>query len=639
MQEPKIASSTQPATTQQVTRHKDELLSWWLAAAIVGADIGTSVFYSTGIAYEIVGFAAPLMILIVCLLMWLFKLTYEEGCAASPFNGGAYMMVLQTVGRRMAMVVGALTILSYLATAAVSAISGAHYLDSFDSINNFPLPNLVAIALIPVVFFGLLNIVGIKEPAKIVLAVAIFHFSMLLVMDVYGLTIAVMTNADFGKVFQGIGTISPQNMIHGYAVAFLGITGFEAAAQIVEQLKTPTWLTLRKVYMVVVALVGITAPLTSYLCIILLTPAEIKAHSDNLLSVLAFKEFGHTGQVMLVLDACLVLFAAVNTAYAGCIGLCTTMAKQGNLPGFFLRRWADDAPWPLNKFRERLPFFQGYPNCALTFMMVTIVMICLLKGEVTALAEVYGMAFLAVMMSFCLGVILLRARMPLKVARSPYRTRWIWHFGESSMPIPAVLGLIALAFAEVGLFIYATEARILGLSIFLLVLMVTAFYRLGVLEGRLQHLPDLRLGLGKFQTMDTLPEDLPTYVLCTAGAKARNLTVLLLDLLEHEEPGEKEVVIFHAEEEAARRGVVFELLQRVVSQQVAPKFKDRDLILTVKVLPETLIDGMIQLKRYRKFKKIFLGTGQDPTQAREFARELETNTGVHACVINSTPQT
>ncbi len=72
-------------------------------------------------------------------------------------------------------------------------------------------------------------------------------------------------------------------------------------------------------------------------------------------------------------------------------------------------------------------------------MLVTIVMICLLKGEVHALAEVYGMAFLAVMMSFCLGVILLRARMPLKVARSPYRTRWIWHFGELSMPVPAVL--------------------------------------------------------------------------------------------------------------------------------------------------------------------------------------------------------
>ncbi|MCC6979618.1 MAG: APC family permease [Candidatus Melainabacteria bacterium] len=638
MQEPSTASTTQPAS-QQVTRHKDELLSWWLAAAIVGADIGTSVFYSPGIVGGIVGNAAPLMILVVCLLMWLFKFTYEEGCAASPFNGGAYMMVLQTVGRRMAMVVGALTILSYLATAAVSAISGAHYLDSFDALNKWPIENLVAVSLIPVVFFGFLNIVGIKEPAKIVLAVAAFHFTLLLVLDAYGLAIAISTGANFGKIFDGIFTISPQNLIHGFAAAFLGITGFEAAAQIVEQLKPPTWLTLRKVYLVVVSLVAITAPLTAYLCVILLTPAEMQMYSDNVLSGLALKEFGHTGLVVLILDACLVLFAAVNTAYAGCIGLCTTMAKQGNLPGFFLRRWADDAPWPFKTYRERMPFFQGYPNCALTFMFVTIVMICLLKGEVKALAEVYGMAFLAVMMSFCFGVILLRARMPLKVARSPYRTRWIWHIGELSMPVPAVLGLIALTIAEVGLFIYADDARILGLSIFLLVLMVTAFYRLGVLEGRLQHLPDLRLGLGKFQQFDVLPEDLPTYVLCTAGAKARNLTVLLLDLLEHEEPGEKEVVIFHAEEEAARRGIVFELLQRVVSQQVAPKFKDRDLILTVKVLPETLIDGMIQLKRYRKFRKIFLGTGQDPTQAREFARELETNTGVHACVINSTPQT
>jgi len=638
LQEPTTSTSATTAT-QQVSHQKDELLSWWLAAAIVGADIGTSVFYSTGIVGHIVGYAAPLMILLVCLLMWLFKFTYEEGCAASPFNGGAYMMVLQTVGRRMAMVVGALTILSYLATAAVSAISGAHYLDSFDAVNKWPIEHLVAVSTIPVLFFGFLNIIGIKEPAKIVLAVATFHFSLLLVLDFYGLAIAFSTNADFGRIFQGITVLSPQNIVHGFAAAFLGITGFEAAAQIVEQLKPPTWLTLRKVYLVVVALVGITAPLTSYLCIILLTPQELKMYSENLLSALAIKEFGHTGLVVLILDACLMLFAAVNTAYAGCIGLCTTMAKQGNLPGFFLRRWADDAPWPLSKYKSRMPFLQGYPNCALTFMFVTIGMILLLKGEVKALAEVYGMAFLAVMMSFCLGVILLRARMPLKVARSPYRTRWIMQVGDLSMPLPAILGLIALTIAEVVLFIYAEDARILGISIFLLVLMVTAFYRLGVLEGRLQHLPDLRLGLGKFQNTDELPENLPTYVLCTAGAKARNLTVLLLDLLEHEEPGEKEVVIFHAEQEAARRGIVFELLQRVVSQQVAPKFKDRDLILTVKVLPETLIDGMIQLKRYRKFKKIFLGTGQDPTQAREFARELETNTGVHACVINSVPQT
>src|SRR5215469_4876303 len=112
----------------QATSHGS--LTWWLAAGLVGADIGTSVFYSTGVLYPHVGYTAPFFVMAVALCMWLFKLTYQEGCSVSPINGGAYSMVLQTVGRRAALVVGSMTILSYLATAVVSALSGALYLAS-----------------------------------------------------------------------------------------------------------------------------------------------------------------------------------------------------------------------------------------------------------------------------------------------------------------------------------------------------------------------------------------------------------------------------------------------------------------------------------------------------------------------------
>lgn len=604
----------------------DELLSWWLAAGIVGADIGTSVFYSTGVIRPYVGYAAPLIILVVCLLMWFFKSTYEEGCSASPFNGGAYMMVLQTVGRRMAMVVGSLTILSYLATAAVSAISGAYYLDSIDNIMNWPVLQVALGASIPVIAFGVLNLIGIKEPAKLVFFIAFFHFALLLGMDVYGLWLAFSTHADFGRVFQGFSTVSPANLLHGFAAAFLGITGFESAAQIVEQLKTPTWRTLKKVYLSIVILVGMTAPLTSYLCLILLDDAQLKLYNNNLLSGLAYVEGGQWLLTVLVWDACLTLFAAVNTAYAGCIGLCTTMAKQGNLPAVLLNRWAD-----------RFPLFQGYPYVVFAFMAVTLVMIGLLPGQVDNLGQVYGIAFLGVMLSFCLGVILLRFRMPLKVARSPYRTKFVLHTGKYALPVPPLVGLIALGFAEIVLVASAEHARALGVAIFMMILLVMTFYRLGILEGRLTELPDLRLGLGKFATAAELPENLPTYILCTGGAKARNLATMLIRFLDREEPGPKEIIIFHAEEEEARRGVVFELLQRVVSQQVAPSFKDRDIILTVKVLPETLVDGLIQLKKKRPFKKVVIGTGSDPKAASAYARDLETNLGVHVINIGRAP--
>lgn len=533
------------------------------------------------------------------------------------------MMVLQTVGRRMAMIVGALTILSYLATAAVSALSGAYYIDSFDNIMNWPVAHIVTVALIPVVIFGFLNIIGIKEPAMIVFFIAMFHFLLLLGMDFYGLYLTATTpGIDWTKCFTAVKDVAPPNLLHGFAAAFLGITGFESAAQIVEQLKTPTWRTLQRVYLSIVLLVGITAPVTSYLCLTLLPEPEIIRFKDSLLSGLAFREGGTTLQIVLVIDAALVLFAAVNTAYVGCIGLVTTMAKQGNMPSVLLRRWAD-----------RVPLLQGYPYVVLSFMVVSTLMILVLPGQVTVLGEVYGMSFLAVMISFAVGVVLMRIRMPLKIARSPFRSRWVMHIGRMALPMPAIISIAALSFAEIIIILSSPEARNLGLEIFLMILLVMAFYRLGVIEDRLTELPDLRIGMGKYANANLPePDELPTYVVCTGGAKARNLATMIIKLLDREETGPKEIIIFHAEEESTRRGLMQELLQRVVTQQLATSFKDKDLVISVKVLPESLVDGLIALKRAHPFKRVFIGTGTDPTQAQHYARDLETNLGIH--VVN-----
>ncbi|MBZ0188002.1 MAG: APC family permease, partial [Candidatus Obscuribacterales bacterium] len=419
------------------SKSANALLPWWLGSAIVGADIGTSVFYTTSVILPYVHFAAPVIILVVCLVMWLFKSTYEEGCAVSPFNGGAYIMVLQTVGKRLALVVGALTILSYLATATVSALSGAYYIDSFSHDSNWATNTIMLVSLLPVIFFGLANIIGIREPAMIVFVIAFFHFSLLLFMDVRGLFMAIERHVDFSIVYRDIPNISPQNLLHGFAAAFLGISGFESAAQIVEQLKTPTWKTLKWIYLSVVILVGFTAPLTSLLCLTLLTPSEIQANSNYLLSGLAFVEGGESLRNILVVDAGATLFAAVNTAYVGCIGLCTTMAKQGNLPAGLLRRWA-----------HKVHFLQGYPYVVIPFMLLSSFLIFMLPGHVEHLSQIYGMAFLAVMGSFCLGVIMMRFKMPLKVERAPFKSSWTIRVGATRVPLPPLLGMIVLIFSE-----------------------------------------------------------------------------------------------------------------------------------------------------------------------------------------------
>ncbi|HEY9855916.1 MAG TPA: APC family permease, partial [Stenomitos sp.] len=452
------AQITEPAGSTAPLPKSHAQLTWWLAAGIVGADIGTSVFYSTGVLFPHVGFAAPFFILLVAIAMWLFKATYQEGTAVTPINGGAYTMLLQTVGRRAGLVVGSLTILSYLATGVVSALSGAYYLSSLWPAGSWPTWLVVVVAAIPILGFAFLNMIGIKESAKLVFGFASFHFLLLLVIDVWGLWVSLTHGADWGRLGHGLTNLAPQGALLGFAAAFLGITGFETAAQIVEELERPTWRAIQKIYLTIVVLVSITAPISSMLCLTLLSDTDLALYKDNLLSGLAKAVGGQPLLYILVIDACLTLFAAVNTAYAGATGLMTTMGKQGNLPSVVLRKWT-----------RQVPMFKGYPFVALPFMVLSLLILLALPGSVNQLGEVYGMAFLAVMVSYSLGVILLRLFQPHKIARAPYLSRWVAKLGGKQVPLAAICGGSLLVLSEVVLVITSQEARNLGIQLFLAV--------------------------------------------------------------------------------------------------------------------------------------------------------------------------
>lgn len=616
-----MAAQSELGTTAPLPTNHSQL-SWYLAAGIVGADIGTSVFYSTGIIFPHVGFAAPLFILLVVLALWLFKATYQEGTSVSPLNGGAYTMVLQTVGRRAALVVGSLTILSYLATAVVSALSGALYLSSLWPATPWPLWQIALIAAVPIVGFAMLNLFGLKESAKLVFAISVFHFAMLLVMDVWGLFVAFTQGAHWERLATGVASIGPQGALLGLAAAFLGITGFESAAQIVEELEAPAWRAIQKVYLAIVLLVSFTSPITSMLCLVLLSDAQLVTYKDNLLSGLAFTLGGQPLLVLLVMNAMLTLFAAVNTAFAGATGLMTTMGKQGNLPSVVLQQWT-----------KKVRSFRGYPYVALPFMALSILMLIALPGSVNQLGEVYGMAFLGVMVSYSLGVILLRLFQPHKIARSPYLSKWTVRILGKDIPLSAVLGGILLFVAWGTLVITAAHARDLGVQLFLAVLLVMVFYRLGQVEGRMVRIPDLRLGLGKFRDQEYLPEDLSVYVICTSGAHAARLVTLISFLLKKHGPDPVEIVLFHAEEKGAH-GVVSEALQRMVSQQLEDFFLDRDFILTVKVLPGSLTEVLPEYKKVKTIDTVYLTTGRIAERSAELTNHLANELGLTVILLD-----
>lgn len=601
-------------------------LSWVTSAGIVGADIGTSVFYSTSVLFPIVGFLAPLFVLSSCLMMWMFKRTYEEGLALSPYNGGAYSMILKSLGRRAALLAGALTFVSYLATASVSALAGAFYFSSFFP-GSFSTYEVILISFIPLIFFGLLNTKGIKEPAKIVTGIAGIHFVLLIIISLWGLIYIAfhLNEIDFSKMKTLILSqpITLPLLAYGFAASFLGITGFESAAQIIEQMKQPVLQTVRRLYKTVIILVSITAPVISLLCLCILSVEEIHQNQDHLLSGLARKIGGLPLHFLIVVDATLTLFAAVNTAFVGFIGLATTMAKQGNLPQVFLIRVA-----------HIFPKIQGYPLIAFSFALIVMMMSSYLFGEIKGLAKVYEIAFLGVMVSFCIGVVLMRNRSFKSYLPRIYLTQPVIRLFKRLIPITPLISGLILGFSTWTLIVHAKSEELLMLVFLLFVTIVLmAYYRWGLLEKRLKSRSDLRLGLGKFaKSYRELPNDLPKYALCCGGTGARRLINRTLADIFQESFQDFELVIFHAEETEGEEEIYFfELLQRVVSQQIAPIYK-RDIILTVKILPGSLMQGLQFLKDTYQPKIVFIGMRGDEFQdqssdelKKNIEKELEVN--------------
>ena len=138
------------------------------ATAICGNDITSSCLYVSALAIVYAGRWAPVVLLMVAALLYLFRSIYAEVVGALPLNGGAYNALLNTTSKFRASVAACLTILSYMATAVISASEAMHYAHALWS----ALPVIAAtIGLLAV--FMCLTIIGITESSRV--AIVIFH--------------------------------------------------------------------------------------------------------------------------------------------------------------------------------------------------------------------------------------------------------------------------------------------------------------------------------------------------------------------------------------------------------------------------------------------------------------------------------
>ncbi len=380
--------------------HKKNGLGQLRATAICGNDITSSCLYVSALAIIYAGKWAPVSLLIVAAVLYMYRSIYAEVVGALPLNGGAYNALLNTTNKFRASVAACLTLLSYMATAVISASEAMHYVHSLWE------PLYVVPATIGLLaFFMMLTIVGISESSIVALVIFVGHLATLGLLLVLGGAYVLLhgTEPFLANMEISTGPSLVSALFFGFCVAMLGISGFESSANFVEEQAEGVFpKTLRNMWIAVTVL----NPGIALLALALVPIGDVAANQEALLAHMGGIAGGKTLATLISIDAAFVLSGAVLTSFVGVNGLVTRMTLDRCLPQFLLKsnRWG-------NTHRIQICFFA----LAVSILLIT-------RGDLPSLAGVYTISFLAVMALFGYGNILLK----VKRAQLPRPTQAGW---------------------------------------------------------------------------------------------------------------------------------------------------------------------------------------------------------------------
>lgn len=366
-------------------------LSELASTAICGNDISSSVLYVSALAIAFAGQYAWITLLIVSVVLFLFRRIYGEVVGALPLNGGAYNALLNTTSKSVASFAATLTLMSYMATAVISANEAIHYLHHLVPRIPIIIATIVLLSLFDVPVIG-----GVKESSRVAIAIFIFHLASFALLA--GFAGYAIINSGLGQLADNwqmptTGGSVTNAIFFGFAASMLGVSGFESSANFVEEQRRGVFpKTLRNMWVVV----SIINPLAAIFALSLfaLPMLQSEVFQETLLTQMATQVGGHWLSVIIAIDAFLVLSGAVLTSFVGVTGLLERMALDRILPQFFLKKNSRGSSFRI----------------ILVFLALTISILLITAGDVKLLAGVYTISFLSVMALFGLGNILLKVR-------------------------------------------------------------------------------------------------------------------------------------------------------------------------------------------------------------------------------------
>jgi APA family basic amino acid/polyamine antiporter len=427
-------------------------------------NVGSSIYYALGVTAAIALGLTPLVFVISGLIFAATAATYAEGTVRFPEAGGSASFARHAFNELVSFVAAWAQMLNYIITVAISAFFVPHYLSIFwEPLKTNPWDIIGGAAVIVVLVA--LNIVGIKEAAKLNIFLAVIDFATQVLLVIIGFAIVFHPHILTSNVHWGIAP-TWGNFALAIPVAMIAYTGIETVSNLAEEARDPTRSIPASIRLVAVAVFAIyfTLPLVAlsalpvykdasgeFVTKLGLPPDKGGFENDPVLGLV--ENLGIHGfllsaaKIYVGVLAATILFIATNAGVIGASRITYSMASYQQLPEVFRRLHPRfKTPW------LSLIVFAGVISIAV-----------LLPGKVNFLGTMYSFG---AMLSFTiahLAVIALRQKPPGE-GEEIFRARPNLRIGRFDIPLFAVIGGLGTAVAWGVVVVQYPPARFAGLG-------------------------------------------------------------------------------------------------------------------------------------------------------------------------------
>jgi APA family basic amino acid/polyamine antiporter len=313
-----------------------------LASTAYG-DVGSSIYYALGLVAIFALGMTPVVFLIAGLFFVMTAMTYAEATANFPEAGGASSFARRAFNELASFFAGWAQILNYVITVSISAFFVPHYLAVFwPALGHGPGDVLGGIVI--VLALSAVNIIGVRESARInfVLAVTDYATQLLLV------SLGVFLVLDIGTVIHNIHLgVAPRwdQLAVSVPVAMISYTGLETISNMSEESRSPRTLVPRAYKALVVAVLSIYALLPAVALSALpvtrqpdgtySTQLADKYAGDPILGIVQNMSLGALAQPVRIyvgILAATILIVAANAGTIGVSRLTYSLGQHQQLP-------------------------------------------------------------------------------------------------------------------------------------------------------------------------------------------------------------------------------------------------------------------------------------------------------------------